>query len=194
MTFLKTFYRYSSFITTPGQHTPGSLADISPESKGFLAFIRLVGVTYFTKHLPAFQTETPVSYFPDTNADQHHEEWYTGIRERIWERISFEDELPPGLDAMKLHWLRSLWVIDYWRQAPLNSVTLLPLQWFGWETENGRVQVEWDSLESLQLSYSVDVAAKRVAVQLDVNASNLDDCVAQDAFVAGAQSAKTRDK
>ena len=40
----------------------------------------------------------------------------------------------------------------------------------------------------------MDVAAKRVAVQLDVNASNLDDCVAQDAFVAGAQSAKTRDK
>ena len=73
VTFLKAFYRYSSFITTPGQYTPGSLADVSPESNGVLAFARLVGVTYFTKHLPAFQAATPISYFesyytPNINA------------------------------------------------------------------------------------------------------------------------------
>ena len=88
VTFLKAFYRYSSFITTPGQYTPGSLADVSPESNGVLAFARLVGVTYFTKHLPAFQAATPISYFesyytPNINAEEHHMQWYNGIREKI---------------------------------------------------------------------------------------------------------------
>ena len=155
VTFLKAFYRYSSFITTPGQYTPGSLANVSPESNGVLAFARLVGVTYFTKHLPAFQAATPISYFesyytPNINAEEHHMQWYNGIREKIWERITFEDQLPPRWDALKLHWLRCLWVIDYWRQSHLNTITLLPIEWFGWVTESGSVQVDWDSPENLQ--------------------------------------------
>lgn len=80
-TFLKTFYRYSQFITTPGQHNVGSLADVSPQSNGFLAFSHLVGTTYFSKHLPAFQSDTLISLFhscysPDTNAEEHHMQWY----------------------------------------------------------------------------------------------------------------------
>ena len=39
VTFLKAFYRHSQFISAPAEHTPGSLADISPDSNGFLAFI-----------------------------------------------------------------------------------------------------------------------------------------------------------
>ena len=158
VTFLKSFYRYSSFITLPGEHTPGSLADITPDSNGFLAFLRLVGTTYFTKHMIAFQTETPVSFFqsyhsldqPDQTTEQQHMQWYEGIRDKIWERITFEDQLPPSWDALKLHWLRCLWVIDYWRQSHLNNMTLLPMDWFGWKTESGTVQVEWDSPENLR--------------------------------------------
>ena len=154
-TFLKTFYRYSQFITTPGQHNVGSLADVSPQSNGFLAFSRLVGTTYFSKHLPAFQSDTPISLFhscysPDTNAEEHHMQWYGNIRDKVWERITFEEQLPPSWDALKLHWLRSIWVIDYWRQSDLNIITLLPLEWFGWVTQDSKVQVDWDSCENLQ--------------------------------------------
>ena len=155
VTFLKCFYRYSTFITLPGEHTPGSLADVTPDSNGFLAFVRLVGTTYFTKHIPAFQTETPLSFFqwyysPDKTAEQQHMQWYEDIHDKIWERITFEDQLRPSLDSVHFHWLRLLWVIDYWRQSYLNNVTLLPMDWFGWKTEDGTVQVEWDSPENVK--------------------------------------------
>ena len=128
---------------------------MSPDSEGFLAFIRLIGVAYFTKHLPAFQTETPISLFEshytqNMHAEEQHNKWYEGIKSSIWDRITFEDQLPPNLDALKLHWLRCLWVIDYWRQAHLNHITLLPMDWFGWTTATGTVQVEWDSAENMQ--------------------------------------------
>ena len=123
-----------------------------------MAFLKLVGTTYFTKHMMAFQTETPVSFFqsyhsldqPDQTVEQQHMQWYEGIRDKIWERITLEDQLPPSWDALKLHWLRCLWVIDYWRQSHLNNMTLLPMDWFGWKTESGTVQVEWDSPENLK--------------------------------------------
>ena len=34
---------------------PGSLANVSPSSKGFLAFIRLIGVIYFVKIVELFK-------------------------------------------------------------------------------------------------------------------------------------------
>ena len=153
--FLKAFYCYSKFITTPGEHTPGSLTDISPESHGFLSFIRLVGVAYFIKHKPAFAAETPSSQFqgfyaPGANSEEHHMQWYNGIRSCIWERIPFEEHLPPSFEALNLHWLRSLWVIDYWRQANQNTMTLLPMDWFGWVITSGQLQLEWDSPENIQ--------------------------------------------
>ena len=83
------------------------------------------------------------------NVEEHHKKWYEGLRESIWERITFEDQLPPSLDALKLHWLRCLWVIDYWRQAHHNNITLLPMEWFGWVTGSSTVQVEWDSPENM---------------------------------------------
>ena len=85
VTFLKAFYQYSQFISAPAEHTPGSLADISPDSNVFLAFIRLVGATYFTKHMPAFQKEIPTSHFESfytigVDPEEHHKQWYCGIR------------------------------------------------------------------------------------------------------------------
>ena len=124
--FYNAFNRYSSFIRFPDQHTPGSISDVSPDSNGFLSFVRLIGVAYFTRHRTAFQVETPIGYFKSyfTPPEEHHKQWYDSIRMIIWERITFEDQLPPSLDALKLHWLRSIWVIHYWRQAHLIKLTL----------------------------------------------------------------------
>ena len=49
-TLLNNFYQYANFI--------GSLHKTQPENRndGFLAFIRLIGTSYFKKHLAAFSS------------------------------------------------------------------------------------------------------------------------------------------
>ena len=95
---------------------------------------------------------SPVAHFNlFTNGDspkKQHTEWYCEIRSKVWERISFEDQLPPSIEALELHWLRTLWVSDYWQQACQNTMSLLPLQWFGWNTDGETVTVEWESEEN----------------------------------------------
>ena len=87
--FLDVFYRYPQFIASNTPRIPGSITDIDPDSNGFLAFVRLVGVAYFCKNKPAFENPSPSSYF-DTfeNEDPklQHCSWYKAIRSKIWER------------------------------------------------------------------------------------------------------------
>ena len=60
---LKSFFQNTEYITgqTPTS-TYGSLSDATPGSKGFLAFIRLVGVAYFEKNRGAFD-DNPTGFF-----------------------------------------------------------------------------------------------------------------------------------
>ena len=44
--------------------------------------------------------------------------FYNHIREQIWSRITFEDEMSPSIEA---YWLRSIWTLDYWEQSEHNS-------------------------------------------------------------------------
>jgi len=154
--FLKCFYRYSAFITGDNNpKLPGSLADTHPESSGFLAFLRLIGVAYYIKNQGAFIENTPVSYYnsfnsPDLKPHEQHTQWYYGIRAKVWERISFEDQLPPSVEALELHWLRVIRVSDYWNQSCHNHIKLLPIEWFGWHILGNTVTVEWDSPDTVQ--------------------------------------------
>lgn len=54
--FLNVFYQYAPFIC--GSRLPGLLSEhgLEEQSNGCLAFLRLVGTTYFKKHLSAFFT------------------------------------------------------------------------------------------------------------------------------------------
>ena len=79
---------------------------------------------------------------------EQHRKFYYEIRERIWPQISFEDQLPPTLDTLELHWLRSLWVFNYWEQTCSDKVHILPIELFGWKVNGEEVEVEWDSDES----------------------------------------------
>ena len=147
------------FITMPSSTTPGSLSDIAPDSNGFTAFLRLVGVAYMTKHAGAFPDVTPTNFFDSfhtsgSDARQQHNNWYEKIRARIWERITFEDQLPPNTDALQLHWLRSIWVIDYWRQANSNPMLLLPIEYFGWKHEDDHLYIVWDAPQNLQMIHN----------------------------------------
>lgn len=105
--------------------------DTNPDSNGVLASIRLVGVAYYSKNRGAFDESTPVSFYnsfsdPNLTTREQHIKWYHSIRSKVWERISFENQLPPSVEALELHWLRTIWVVDYWSQASQSTTTLLP--------------------------------------------------------------------
>ena len=65
--FLNAFYQYAPFIC--GSRLPGLLSEhgLGEQSNGYLVFLRLVGTTYFKKHLSAIYTvkglDTPDQLF-----------------------------------------------------------------------------------------------------------------------------------
>ena len=85
--FLTRFFRFSEFITGQTPNLPGTLVNTDPDSNGFLAFLRLVGVAYYLKNRGAFSESTPSSYYTSFNKldIQSHEQHTYGIRAKIWE-------------------------------------------------------------------------------------------------------------
>ena len=67
----------------------------------------------------------------------------------MWPRIAFES-ISPSIHALQLHWLRTLWVADYWSQATRANINLLPLDSFGWMVNGNVISVEWDSPENIR--------------------------------------------
>ena len=130
--FLSALYTHAGFISSNTDDLPGSLANVSPSSEGFLAFIRLIGVIYFVKNCRAFQDYSPENLYhslaePNKETSDQHQDWYNTIRGKTWERIQFEHELPPSIDALEYHWACTIWVIDYWSQSCSEKITPLPI-------------------------------------------------------------------
>lgn len=53
--------------------------------------------------------------------------WITilsGFRQVVWECADSECHIMPSTEALKLHWTRSLWVLEMWHQATLNKLNL----------------------------------------------------------------------
>ena len=113
---MRHFFENAWFITGT-QDIPGTLADAAPDrgKKGFISFVRLMGTRYFKKHLVQFTVNTLCAlYMSLTQSDvapmQQHKKFIEVIREKVWSRKQFEDELPPSFDALWRHWLRTCWV------------------------------------------------------------------------------------
>ena len=49
------------------------------------------------------------------------------------------------MEALQLHWLTSIWIYDYWNQLCCDTITLLPVDLFGWARHDWNLSVEWDS-------------------------------------------------
>ena len=129
--FFSAFCRYSDFITGP--RMTGSLGNWkSPDA--YLAFLRLVGTTYFIKYRSTYRgTKSPVTLFNSctgTNTQQHSQ-WLEKICAHVWEEVHNELNLPPSKTALKLQWLRAVWVIDMWNQANSKTTTTLPPTEYG---------------------------------------------------------------
>ncbi|CAC5371822.1 unnamed protein product [Mytilus coruscus] len=72
------------------------------------------------------------------------------FRESIWERVVSEVEMIPNAEALKLHWLRCCWVMQYWKQSSTTFMSLPDIKCFGWNIINGDVTVVWDSEWNVQ--------------------------------------------
>ena len=130
----------------------GTLADMdsTTNAKGFLAFMRLIGTTYFKKHATGFDTSSPSSHFlkfcdSSLTENQHHSVWLEDIRQNIWHRIKYENEQIPSDESLWLHWKRSCWVSNMWEQADKNVMDIGEVSDFGWTVKNNTLSVVWDS-------------------------------------------------
>ncbi len=152
--FLRYFFQYSSFISCGNEH-PGTLADTGlAHEQGYLAFIRMIGTLYFKKHSTGFETPSPASHFltfcdPNLTALQQHSVWLDDIRQNIWYRVKFENEMIPSDEALRLHWRRTCWVVDMWSQATRNTMILEPITDHGWTVQNNQLSVVWDSQQNM---------------------------------------------
>ncbi len=167
-TFLRYFYQYGSFISS-GQEYPGTLADTGLQQgvyeRGYLAFLRLIGTVYFKKHCTGFDTPSPTCHFQafcqsNISAHQQHYAWLDDIRQNIWYRVKFENEVFPSNEALLLHWKRACWVMDMWGQSDKNRMALEPMTTYGWDIQDGTLSVIWDSQENL------DAVRERVSALL----------------------------
>ena len=180
-TFLNTLFEYSEFITDTTS-TPGTLIDDEPN--GFLSFLKLVGCAYFKKHKSAFLPSfpTPVTLFnsvqPDSDHQKRHDQWLDLIRDQIWTRIQFEEEMIPSSDALLRHWKRSCWVSSVWKQAAAsNHIVHPPLEVFGLKKPDPNTlvivkQTRHES-ESKWHSFAKGVAVRQGACQHVVNARGI---------------------
>ena len=117
---------------------------------GFMAFLRLVGVVYMKRHGSGFSGMSPEAYYNQflkhgQTALQHHNTWLDSIRQCIWDRIQFENDMIPNTDALYRHWKRTCWVLNLWKQADTNTVITKPITDYGWKVIDGTLSVEWDS-------------------------------------------------
>ena len=134
--FFKCLLMHSDFIVGQ-QLLPGDLNENSASESGLQAFVRLIGCLYFTEHRRAFgNSTTPASLFhqlqsPENDSAIQHAEWLDAIRNEVWPRIYFENKLISSLEALRRHYHRAMWVINYWRQAAMNSMDTLPPQYNG---------------------------------------------------------------
>ncbi|CAG2204979.1 unnamed protein product [Mytilus edulis] len=113
--------------------------------QGLCAFFRLILCVYFSKHRTAFQPAISVKEMYDKiiceSALDKHVALIKDFRERMWERVMSEVEMIPNAEALKLHWLRCCWVMQYWKQGNTNSMSLPDLNSYGWNISDGEITV-----------------------------------------------------
>lgn len=169
-TFLRYFFQYSAFVTAgTDPSTPGTLACVALRDNeyklGYLAFMRLIGTVYFKKNSSGFDTVSPATYFSQfndhTTVEEQHSSWLQEIRQTIWYRTKFENEMIASDEALLLHWQRSCWILHMWSQADRSDLELLPMTSFGWCSDEDQLTMKWDTEFNIcAIRQRVDVLTK----------------------------------
>ena len=169
---VRRFIENTNFITGGGLINPGTLAHNSTDETslevGFLPFLRLIGTIYFKKYVSGFDTQSPAAYFkkfidPTKSVKEHHIQWINSIRDNIWCRTKFENQMIPSTEALFLHWKRSCWVLHniMWNQADKNTITLPGMEQFGWKITDNELTIVWDTEENIRnIQMRVDAILK----------------------------------
>ena len=104
----------------------------------------------FFKHFTGFDTSCLATHYlhfisPELTELEQHSAWLEDIRQNIWDRIKFENNMIPSDDSLHLHWMRTCWILHIWRQADNNTMNLKPMTEYGWVVEDNNVRIIWDS-------------------------------------------------
>ena len=149
--FLKAFFMFPEFMCIEG-----SLSDVDERNKeqGYLAFLRLVGTAYFLMHRASYRgNKSPVNLYHScdlTPAADKHIMWVDKIREHVWEQTQDEKYLLPSHTALKMQWLRTVWVLHAWKQAgTTHAIKLLTPEQHGWTKEQQGYSFKWDTAENV---------------------------------------------
>ena len=72
---------------------------------GFLAFFRLIGTVYLKKQSSGFDIQSPILFCfqnsENSNEEQHYK-WIDRIRQTMWYRTNFENEMLASNEALNL--------------------------------------------------------------------------------------------
>ena len=83
------------------------------------------------------------------------------IRQGIWDRITYENDMIPSISALWRHWQRTCWVVEYWKHADNNTMIMEDLPNNGWRYEGAELVVDWDSQENARdVQERVDLLTK----------------------------------
>ena len=80
---------------------------------------------------------------------EQHSMWLEAIRERVWSKISYEEEMVPSIGDLQRHWKRSRYVVGIWKQAASNITTYPPFELHGWKLKDNVLAIDWDSEEHM---------------------------------------------
>jgi hypothetical protein len=148
---------------------PGSLTDTRSEDciyeQGLLAFYRLIGCVYlpgcaymFTNKFdkPKKPSATDLYYkVKDENPGVADDVitciWLEAIRNATRTCSAAEDYWIPSDDSLKLHWFRTCYIIQIWKQADVNYMHLESLENWGWcYNDEKQLLIKWDSNENFK--------------------------------------------
>ena len=167
------------------------------KEQGYLLFLRLVGTAYFLTHRACCRgNKSPVNLYhscqSETSLLDKHITWLNKIREHVWEHTQDEKYLLPSHTALRLQWLRTVWVVHMWAQAGSKQTTdLLPPENYGWKKDEKGYTFHWDTDEHIMAicnkvnKFTQGCKCKKThARQNSVVANKRDRPVVQDASVS----------
>ena len=129
---------------------------------------------------------------PGITSNQQHSLWLQMIRERIWSKIKYEEEMIPSEDALNRHWRRSCWVMTVWGKCTHNIINYPDLNGSGWKVSNGELAIDWDSEENqAKVRVMVSLIRKGCGCKTGCNSSRCK-CKRQEKFCYGCKCIECR--
>ena len=79
----------------------------------------------------------------------NHCRWLNKIRTAVPYRVPSEEYYLPSNDALTYHWKRVCWVSQVWAQSDKPHIVFPDVEEWGWKSDSGTLNCEWDSPENL---------------------------------------------